>query len=133
LLYIERLTLWLTSRGGFTSQDAWNLLAKLIQRIFEDMASVWAEAQDIGSDLKDSREYTTAMVLWVTLKTHEIMDEYMDHDFEHHPSVTSELVQFLVSSLAKTSSGTLEHEVSMLKGMLAKQETLIKAHAASGN
>jgi len=52
------------------------------------------------------------------------------HDFVHHPSVTSELVQFLVSSLAKTSSGTLEHEVSTLKGILAKQETLIKAHAA---
>jgi len=66
----------------------------------------------------------------VTLKTHEIMDEYMDHDFEHHPSETLELVQFLVSSLAKTSSGTLEHEVSMLKGTLAKQEALIKAHAA---
>jgi len=54
----------------------------------------------------------------------------MDHDFEHHPSVTSELVQFLVLSLAKTSFGTLEHEVSTLKGMLVKQETLIKAHAA---
>jgi len=45
-------------------QDAWNLLAKLIQWIFEDMALVQVEAQDIGSDLKDSREYTMAMVLW---------------------------------------------------------------------
>jgi len=137
LLFIERLIkfideqyLRLTRRGGFSSQDAWNLLAKLIQWIFEDMALVWAEAWDIGSNLKDLREYTMAMVLWVTLKMHEIMNEYMDHNFEHHPSVTLELVQFLVSSLAKTSSGTLEHEVSMLKGMLAKQEVLIKAHAA---
>jgi len=70
------------------------------------MALVREETRDISSDLKDSREYMTAMVLWVTLKMNEIMDEYMDHNFEHHPSVTSELVQFLVSSLAKTSSGS---------------------------
>jgi len=73
----------LTCRGAFTSEDAWNLLAKLICHIFKDMALVWAEARDIGSDLKDSREYTMAMVIWVTLKMHEIMDEYMDHNFEH--------------------------------------------------
>jgi len=111
--------------SGFTPQDALNLLAKLIWHIFEDMAMVWVEARDIGSDLKDLREYTTAMVLCVTLKTHEIMDDYMDHDFEHHPSVMSELVQVLVLSLAKTSSGTLEHEVKYIEGNAGQSRPML--------
>jgi len=47
LLFIERLIkfineqyLHLMCRGGFSSQDAWNLLSKLIRCIFEDMTLV---------------------------------------------------------------------------------------------
>lgn len=59
--------------------------------------------------------------LWVTLQTHQKMEEFVKHSFEHHPVISSSFVRFLTDHLASGRSsggGGTTYDDSALRELL---------------
>ena len=80
-----------TSR--YSSKKAWNLVTALTHRILED---VYKPRDAVLRAIRTKHEIQVACVMYhASLKSHEIMREYMDLKFSNHSSTSSEDVKFL--------------------------------------
>jgi hypothetical protein len=75
----------------FEDDENWDVLLAYIERMFEDLRSARCLIQDAS-------ESEPAVLLWGILKSHEVMDTYLKHDFKNHPSFNSILVQRMLKS-----------------------------------
>mmetsp|Transcript_13572 Transcript_13572/g.15820 ORF Transcript_13572/g.15820 Transcript_13572/m.15820 type:complete len:203 (-) Transcript_13572:164-772(-) len=128
--------------SGFPKQDSWNLVSKLIHRIFA--VDCFFHRGTVGESLdvkKDGSTRSTAVgILWGTLATHQVMREYMRHGIENHPSISSEYVRFLVancglSRLQKLETTTLQLQSDLKSNMAEMKKTMesVKKMAASAS
>lgn len=116
-----------TGDGAFNAEQGWHLVATMMRRVLRDLEAARAEAQDLAGDLSEDREYVASVVLFCTLKAHDVMQSYMSHNFKDHPSIASELVQFLVHGFAKQSTGTVDTKVEAVKESLKAQNIRLNA------
>ena len=84
--------------------------------------------------IQDAAELDPSIMLWSILKYHEVMDDYLRHEFRKHPAINSILVQkmlrtslssalhFTVSAL-ETRHATLVTTVNNLKSQVATLES----------
>jgi hypothetical protein len=84
----------LTESVGYRKQDAWLLTTQIVAKIFTDLASVRSLRMINPSSPKAQN---TARVLIASMKTHELMAEYVSNEIGNHPSVASEHVKFLAT------------------------------------
>ena len=94
-----------TESGGFTLELSWHLVTQLINHIFID------DMEKVRSFVRDSLSFKRKMeqgvsVLWGTFCTHGVMQEYMSYNIEHHPSIASDYVKFLVLNRGSASDTT---------------------------
>jgi hypothetical protein len=75
----------------FEDSENWDVLLAYIERMFEDLRSARCLIQDAS-------ESDPSVLLWGIMKSHEIMDSYLRHDFKNHPSFNSILVQRMLKS-----------------------------------
>ena len=61
-------------------------------------------------------------VLWGILKTHAVMQEYIEKDFRNHPSMASEFVRFVVTTPRDAGTSGLETQVVDLKKKVSEQK-----------
>lgn len=106
--------------SGFSSQDNWYLMSKLLFRMFaidfHKVRSIIGEGLDVDkSDVGESRKVLARRVLWGILQTHAKMKEYLSVGFKNHPSVSSEYVRFLVQNASVGRVTKLEQENKDLK------------------
>ena len=95
LLSFMSETYRLFTRSKFAEDVSWHLVTKLVHHIFaEDMGKVRSFVRDAMHTMQ-KREMGAA-VLWGTFRTHAVMQEYIQFNIEHHPSISSEYVKFLV-------------------------------------
>ena len=121
--------------AGFSKSDAWQLVSKLVHRIFAKDCHMKRGAVSEVLDVSDSNVLGTG-ILWATFATHQVMRDYMRHGIENHPSMASEYVRFLVanSGLSKIDRmearlKALEEENKVLKRDVAQADKAAKSAA----
>ena len=121
--------------AGFSKASAWQLVSKLVHRVFAKDCHMKRGAVSEILDVSDSRVLGTG-ILWATFATHQVMRDYMKHGIENHPSMASEYVRFLVanSGLSKMESmdnrlKALEEENKILKRDVAQADKAAKSAA----
>ena len=85
--YITRFHSELISFGSFSTEQCWALVSRCVKCCFEDLVEVRVIARDMKNT--ESPLSTAAEYLWATLRTHEVMDVYIKHNFEDHPAFAS--------------------------------------------
>ena len=127
--YISGTQIELTS-AGFPEDDAWNLVSKLVYRIFA--TDCYHDKRGVATELLDAADHRSMAtgILWATFATHGIMREYLKYSFADHPSIAGEYTRFLVanagiSKLAKAEK-TIERLVGIISSMEKKVEMLEK-------
>jgi hypothetical protein len=104
--------------AGFNEGSAWDLVCKLVHRIFARDCHVVRGS--VSEHLDASEKKAMAVnVLWATLATHQIIKEYTSHGIENHPSIASEYVRFLV---ANSGLGKLD---KMEKKLVAAEKDIV--------
>ena len=115
--------------AGFNKDQSWDLVTKLVHRIFAvDCHNVRAQVKEF---LDPSQHRVMALgCLWGTFATHMVMKEYVKHGIENHPSIAAEYVRFLVANSGLARLEVVEKRVLKLEegvnGMVKKLEALKK-------
>ena len=118
--FIESLSTFMSStytrleNSGFTKKSSWELVSKLVHRVFaKDCHSVRSK---VSEHLDASHKKSMGVgVLWGTLATHQVLREYMAHGIENHPSISSEYVRFLVAHCGLSRLDKLEARVKKIE------------------
>ena len=118
--FVESLSTFMSStytrleNSGFTKKSSWELVSKLVHRVFaKDCHSVRSK---VTEHLDAAHKKSMAVgVLWGTLATHQILREYMTHGIENHPSISSEYVRFLVAHCGLSRLDKLEVRVKKVE------------------
>jgi hypothetical protein len=100
--------------AGFSKSDAWQLVSKLVHRIFAKDCHMKRGAVSEVLDVSDTKVLGTG-ILWATLATHQVMRDYMRHGIENHPSMASEYVRFLVANSGLTKIDKMEARLKALE------------------
>ena len=97
----------------FTTEQAWSLTTQVFDRILADL---FVPRANISQSLKTRNTPTTcAQILLAAFKTHDIMATYVSHQFENHPSVSTEYVKFLATNSGSEKVVKLTESVEGLK------------------
>lgn len=120
LSFIESLSTFICDtyrrldHSGFGKTSSWELVSKLVHRIFaKDCHAVRGRVAE-HMDASEAKSMAVG-VLWATLATHQVMREYMEHGIENHPSISSEYVRFLVAHSGLTRLDKLERRMLTLE------------------
>lgn len=114
------------TRAGYDSKRSWQLVSKVVHRLF---ATDCHFHRGLVNEIKDAedRKLLTTCVLWATFCTHEVMKEYSRHGIENHPSVASEYVRFLVANAGHAKLEAVDSKVSKLTETVKSLEARLKA------
>jgi len=91
---------------GYAKAEAWELTCLSVRRIFKDIHVVRISGRD-SRDLKNPT-LTAAQVLWATLRSHLVMEEYSWRNFFEHPSISAVVARHLASHHVKPDSQATE-------------------------
>ena len=112
----------------FTAEQAWSLTTRLMKRVLDDVAldrsTFKAGVQSLNEDTRCSS------VLMGIFRALDVMQEYQDHKFRDHPSISSEYVKFLATNSGhdamekqKEQLDAYKKEIISLKSDLTKAQT----------
>lgn len=89
------------------------------------MADVRVTARDVKN--KDDHAATTSEYIWATLRTHQIMEDYLKHNFEDRPAFAFVITRFVTNNsfksdlrLIDTRIEKTEKELKALKSQVDK-------------
>jgi len=85
-VYINNCCAYLID-GGHSKDSAWEITSCCVRQIFDDINEVRVTARD--SQDQDSRAGTARQHLWAILSAHAVMAEYVNRNFEDHPSLSA--------------------------------------------
>jgi hypothetical protein len=111
---------WLAK--GYAKSGSWELTCCSVRRLYEDIHQVRIIARDIR-DLEDPAS-TTALVLWATLRTHVVMEEYTRRNFYEHPSILAVIARHLAANHTKPDD-SLEVKMRKLEEKMLEQKRCI--------
>jgi hypothetical protein len=102
---------------GYVKKAAWELTCLSVRRIFEDIHIV----RVVGRDSRDVKNplATATQVLWATLRSHLVMDEYTRRNFVEHPSISAVIARHLASIHVRPDN-TLEAKFRKLEDTIMK-------------
>jgi hypothetical protein len=122
--FIEGIYMEYKANAFFSEVRLWELCVSYLEQIFEDLRAARCLIQDAS-------ENDTAILLWGILKNHEVMDDYLRHDFRKHPSLNGILVQKILRSSPTTGLTSriqaLEKTMGSISGLLATIKSRITA------
>jgi hypothetical protein len=68
-----------------------------------------------------------ALAMWAVLKMHNVMEDYLIHNFEDHPSIAAENVRFLTYNMMGAPGGSnADVDAKQLEKQVDKLETANK-------
>jgi hypothetical protein len=122
--FIDSIYMEYKASAFFSEVRLWELCVSYLEQIFEDLCAARCLIQD-------ALENDTAILLWGILKSHEVMDDYLRHDFRKHPSLNGILVQKILGSSPTTGLTSriqaLEKSTGSISGSLATIKSRITA------
>jgi hypothetical protein len=102
----------LTQRANYTDADAVMLTNTVVRQMFDNLQAKKSAANGAASIMRNSRAKGIVIILNATLDVHKTMAEYTSYNFGEHPSVSTQLVQFLLrqnsESQANPSAGKFD-------------------------
>jgi hypothetical protein len=134
LRFIQGLSTFITDkyqelvcRSAFSSEEAWLVVATQIKRIFWDISEARIEARDVGGGSSGSSRLDTASTcIWATFRAHQVMADYLRHNFSDHPNMASELVNHLLLHLSNAGGQDLSPDLKAHKVKLTRLEQYAK-------
>ncbi len=87
---------------GYDQKGSWELTCCSVRRIYEDIHQVRIIARDVR-DLDDPAS-TASLVLWATLCSHVIMEDYTKRNFYEHPTISAVIAPHLAANHTKPDS-----------------------------
>jgi hypothetical protein len=102
---------------GYSKKSAWELTCLSVRRIFEDIHVVRVVGRD-SRDLKNPA-LTATQIIWATLRSHLVMDEYSRRNFVEHPSISAVIARHLASHHIRPDD-TLEAKFRKLEETVSK-------------
>lgn len=108
---------WLAK--GYPKAGSWELTCCSVRRLYEDIHQVRIIARDVR-DLEDPAS-TMALVLWATLRTHVVMEEYTRRNFYEHPSISAVIARHLAANHTKPDD-CLEARMKKLEEKVLEQK-----------
>ena len=112
--------------AGFSKVDGWQLVSKLVHRIFAKDCYMKRGAVSEVLDVSDSK-VLGSVLLWSTFATHQVMRDYLKHGIENHPSMASEYVRFLVANSGLSKMQTMESRLKSLEEQNAQLKKEVSA------
>ena len=106
---------WLAK--GYAKAGSWELTCCSVRRLYEDIHEVRIIARDVR-DLEDPAS-TTALVLWATLHTHVVMEEYTRRNFYEHPSISAVIARHLAANHTKPDD-SIESRMKRLEASITE-------------
>jgi hypothetical protein len=103
---------------GYDKKSSWELTCCSVRRIYEDIHQVRIIARDVR-DLEDSMA-TASLILWATLRSHKVMEEYSRRNFYEHPSISAVIAHHIAANHTKPDDA-LENRVRKLEDRLQDQ------------
>lgn len=117
--YITRAHQQLSNSRTYNTQQVWNLVSRCVKRCFTDMSDAYITAKDVRDHTNPLA--TVTEYIWATLKTHQVMEEYLQKNFEDHPAFSSVITNFVTNNNITTN-------VSEVSAKADKVERDLKAH-----
>ena len=119
--------------AGYKVDKVWAILSCQVLRIFEDMARARACAINLalpimrhGTDMPEDgvfQDHNAALAMWAVLKTHDVMEDYLAHNFEDHPSIAAENIRFLMYNVMGAGGSNMDAIVKNLVKLVDKMDT----------
>ncbi len=100
---------------GYDKKSSWELTCCSVRRLYEDIHQVRIIARDVR-DLDDMGA-TTSLILWATLRSHKVMEDYTRRNFYEHPSISAVIARHLAANHTKPDDA-LELRVRKLEDRL---------------
>lgn len=111
--YISSVFRNLTQRSGFNEADAWSLTTQVVRGMFLHMSTVRSEARMINPKAKPLK--VTSQILYTILRTHDVMNEFVQAEIKNHSTVSSEYVKFLATHSSAGEVRALKQELEAVK------------------
>ena len=83
------------------------------------------DAEEAGGGV--FQNHNAALAMWGVLKAHDIMNEYLHHNFEDHPSIAAEQVRWVTRNVMGGEKNGADSDVKSLEGRLTKSEKAMAA------
>ena len=120
---ISRVNRNLTSRSGYSLMEAWCLVTQTFRGIFVYIGKARTAIRSLSP--KDPPALNTARVLHVMLRTHDLMDEFVQAEIKNHPIVSSEYVKFLATHSGRREIAEVRTEVKNLSTMCSANQSML--------
>ena len=111
--YVDTLFEKLHVYSKFTVETGWGLTMQVLDRIMEDL---YAPKEGVANSMRG--DWAPYVVL-SSLRTHDVAQVYINHNFENHPAVSSEFIKFLATNSGFEKVEKLTTEVEAQKSKLA--------------
>lgn len=130
--YLDETYKSFASLSSFDEKKAWELTTQLGRRILIEVAvprNGIASAVTVGHNAKSQ---LNKLVFWPILQSHDVMNLFLDANFEDHPTISAEYVKFLTANLggdsdAKNNKELKEELATALKNLAKAQTSLSTA------
>ena len=83
------------------------------------------DAEEAGGGV--FQNHNAALAMWGVLKAHDIMNEYLHHNFEDHPSIAAEQACWVTRNVMGGKKNGADYDVKSLEGRLMKSEKAMTA------
>lgn len=107
---------------AYDTKGSWELTCCSVRRLYEDIHQVRIIARDVR-DLDDLIS-TSSLILWATLCTHVIMEDYTHRNFYEHPSISAVIARHLAANHIKPDD-SIETRMHKLEEKVAEQKRRI--------
>jgi hypothetical protein len=122
--FIDSIYMEYKASAFFSETRLWELCVSYLEQVFEDLRAARCLIQDAS-------ENDMAILLWGILKSHEVMEEYLRHDFKKHPSLNGILVRKILWSSPTTGLTPRIQALEKTSGSVAGSLTTIKSRITS--
>ena len=123
ITFVNTLATWISdthlrlTSHGYSSELSWQLVTQVVHHVFTaDLDKARNFVRD-GFDTSNP-QVLHGSILWGLFRTHQAMEEYMQHGFAAHPAVASQYLDFLVDSRGEDT----EEQDSKVAKVLSKIE-----------
>jgi hypothetical protein len=128
LSFVDTLYEKLHVDSRFSAAQSWSLTAQILDRICEEL---FAPKEGVLETMSINEPISVCShIMWASLKTHDIMETYIESQFENHPTIAAEYVKFLATNSGHDKVDQLEAEV---KAVDDRVDASLKASKAAGS
>ena len=125
LSFVDTLYEKLHVDSRFSAAQSWSLTAQILDRICEEL---FAPKEGVLETMSVNDPMSVCShIMWASLKTHDIMDKYIENQFENHPTIAAEYVKFLATNSGHDKVDQLEAEVKAIDDRVDAAQKSAKA------